>query len=534
MIWTVFLLVQAVLLYLLVTHRSRSESDPPLDKGAIPWLGHAIEFGKDAAKFLNRMKQKHGDIFTVRVVGRYVTVLLDPHSYDCVINDSDSLDFERYADVLMETIFKLRLPHRQPARTKALMKRHFRGMNLATLNETMCRHLESLLKAEIPPNLKYWKQKELFDFSYGLLFKAGYLTLFGGEQNNNSADPTSVYDEYRKFDNLLTKLARRTLKRDESRTAQNARHRLWELLTPAGQTEDSGSHAWIYAYRRLLQREGVDEEMQKRAVLMQLWATQVSVRSGWEMLCVLCLGNIGRLMEISRSYLLYRMNLLELELQYSASLHMRGNIGPAAFWLLGFLLTNPEALSAVRSEFKQIAQMETSGTSLLHSRGNTPVFDSVLEETLRLTAAPFITREVVQEKTIQMANGQKYHLRKGDRVCLFPFTSPQMDPEIHPEPQKFQFDRFLNKDGSAKKDFYKGGRKLKYYTMPWGAGTNGCVGKQFAINTIRQFVYLVLDMDLELCDIDAQMPEINTSRYGFGMLQPKGDLLVRMKARKTN
>ncbi|XP_037106924.1 prostacyclin synthase-like [Syngnathus acus] len=485
MIWTVFLLVQAVLLYLLVTHRSRSESDPPLDKGAIPWLGHAIEFGKDAAKFLNRMKQKHGDIFTVRVVGRYVTVLLDPHSYDCVINDSDSLDFEGYADVLMERIFKLRLPHRQPAQTKALMKQHFRGMNLATLNETMCRHLEALLKAEIPPNRKYWKQKELFDFSYGLLFKAGYLTLFGGEQNNSSADPTSVYDEYRKFDNLLTKLARRTLKRDESRTAQNARHRLWELLTPASQTEDSGSHAWIYAYRRLLQREGVDEEMQKRAVLMQLWATQ-------------------------------------------------GNVGPAAFWLLGFLLTNPEALSAVRSEFKQIAQMETSGTSLLHSRGNTPVFDSALEETLRLTAAPFITREVVQEKSIQMANGQKYHLRKGDRVCLFPFTSPQMDPEIHPEPQKFQFDRFLNKDGSAKKDFYKGGRKLKYYTMPWGAGAHGCVGKQFAINTIRQFVYLVLDMDLELCDINAQMPEINTSRYGFGMLQPKGDLLVRMKARKTN
>ncbi|KAM9799719.1 prostacyclin synthase-like [Syngnathus typhle] len=485
MIWTVFLLVQAVLLYLLVTHRSRSESDPPLDKGAIPWLGHAIEFGKDAAKFLNRMKQKHGDIFTVRVVGRYVTVLLDPHSYDCVINDSDSLDFERYADVLMERIFKLRLPHRQPAHTKALMKQHFQGMNLATVNKTMCRHLEALLKAEIPPNQKYWKQKELFDFSYGLLFKAGYLTLFGEEQNNNSADPTSVYDEYRKFDNLLTKLARRTLKRDESRTVQNAHHRLWELLTPAGQTEDSGSHAWIYAYRRLLQREGVDEEMQKRAVLMQLWATQ-------------------------------------------------GNVGPAAFWLLGFLLTNPEALSAVRSEFKHIAQMETSGTSFLHSRGNTPVFDSALEETLRLTAAPFITREVVQEKTIQMANGQKYHLRKGDRVCLFPFTSPQMDPEIHPEPQKFQFDRFLNKDGSAKKDFYKGGRKLKYYTMPWGAGANGCVGKQFAINTIRQFVYLVLDMDLELCDINAQMPEINTSRYGFGMLQPKGDLLVHMKARKTN
>ena len=61
--------------------------------------------------------------------------------------------------------------------------------------------------------------------------------------------------------------------------------------------------------------------------------------------------------------------------------------------------------------------------------------DSALEETLRLSAAPFITREVVQEKTLQMANGQEYQLRRGDRVCLFPFISPQMDPEIHQEPQ---------------------------------------------------------------------------------------------------
>lgn len=52
----------------------------------------------------------------------------------------------------------------------------------------------------------------------------------------------------------------------------------------------------------------------------------------------------------------------------------QGNVGPAAFWLLGFLLTNPEALSAVRSEFKQISQMETTDASLLHSCGNTPVF----------------------------------------------------------------------------------------------------------------------------------------------------------------
>ncbi|XP_068170496.1 prostacyclin synthase-like isoform X2 [Antennarius striatus] len=423
------------------------------------------------------MKLKHGNIFTVRAAGRYVTVLLDPHSYDEVISDPESLDFTRYAQVLMERIFDMRLLHHQPDKAKALMKKHFMGMNLGSLNRAVSGHLQTVLKAEMPQNQKDWKEEGLFNLSYSILFKVGYLTLFGGEQNNNSTDPALVYEEYKKFDGLLTKMARGTLKTEEKTTAQDVRQRLWELLAAAGLAEDARSCSWLHAYRRFLREEGVDEETVKKAFLMQLWASQ-------------------------------------------------GNVGPAAFWLLGFLLKNPEALTAVKTE------METSSCSLLHRPVKTPVFDSALEETLRLTAAPFITREVVHEKTLHMADGQEYLLRKGDRVCLFPFNSPQMDPEVHQEPQIFKYDRFLNEEGSVKRDFYKGGRRLKYYTMPWGAGTNGCVGKQFAINTIREFVYMVLtNYELELCDPNAQMPEVNVSRYGFGMLQPKGEMLVRYKAR---
>uniref|UniRef100_A0A8D3C5G7 Prostacyclin synthase n=1 Tax=Scophthalmus maximus TaxID=52904 RepID=A0A8D3C5G7_SCOMX len=473
MIWTVLLLV---LLYVLATHRSRSKNDPPLDKGLIPWLGHALEFGKDAFKFLNRMKLKHGDIFTVRVAGHYVTVLLDPHSYDEVINDSDSLDFARYAQVLMERIFRLRLPHHQSNKEKAMMKKYVLVTFYSKLKIIL--HTVAIHKPECP--------SRSHTLNLCFLYRAGYLTLFGGEQNNNGSDPSRVYEEYKKFDGLLTKMARGTLKTDEKRTAHRVQQRLWELLAPAGLTEDDGSSPWLHGYRQLLQEEGADDDTQKKAVLMQLWATQ-------------------------------------------------GNVGPAVFWLLGYLLTNPEALTAVRWEFSHISQVETSDTPLVDRPVNTPVFDSALEETLRLTAAPFITREVVQEKTLHMADGQEYLLRKGDRVCLFPFTSPQMDPEIYHEPQKYKYDRFLNEDGSAKKDFYKGGRPLKYYTMPWGAGTNGCVGKQFAIDTIRQFVYLVLThYDLQLCDPHAPMPEVNANRYGFGMLQPEGDLLVRYKLRSTH
>lgn len=73
---------------------------------------------------------------------------------------------------------------------------------------------------------------------------------------------------------------------EEKRTAQSVRQRLWELLAPAGLTEDSGSSPWLHDYRRLLREEGANEETQKKAVLMQLWATQVSETS--EEACCVC------------------------------------------------------------------------------------------------------------------------------------------------------------------------------------------------------------------------------------------------------
>uniref|UniRef100_A0A4W4HSR7 Prostacyclin synthase n=1 Tax=Electrophorus electricus TaxID=8005 RepID=A0A4W4HSR7_ELEEL len=480
MLWVILLLFSGILLYFSLSYRTRSKREPPLDKGSIPWLGHALEFGKDAAKFLTRMKLKHGDIFTVRVAGRYVTILLDPNSYDSVLQNTTYLDFSRYAQVLMDRIFNLRLPNHKPDTEKTIMKRYFQGESLSNLNQIMQNHLRTLLTLEMAgQNRPDWKCDGLFGLSFLSPFRAGYLTLFGGEQNRNCTDAANVYKEYQKFDGLLIKLARTTLNSGEKQTVGLAKTRLWELLAQAGLRKNSSS--WIQSYRQHLQEEGADEETQRKAMLLQLWATQ-------------------------------------------------GNVGPCAFWLLAFLLTHTEAMRAVKREFESVT---VPSTAMLDPKQHTPVFDSALEETLRLTAAPFITREVLQNTTLYMADGREYDVRRGDRVCLFPFISPQMDPDIHHEPEKFKYDRFLKADGSVKRDFFKGGRRLKYYTMPWGAGTNACVGKPFAIQSIRQFVFLVLfHLDMKLCDPEAQVPEVDASRYGFGMVQPNTELLIQYKFRE--
>ncbi|KAL2091224.1 hypothetical protein ACEWY4_013487 [Coilia grayii] len=486
MIWTVLLLFKGLLAVILIyKRRCRRENEPPLDKGYIPWLGHALEFGRDAAKFLSRMKKKHGDIFTVRAAGRYVTVLLDPNMYDAVLSDTEALDFKSVSKVLMQRMFSLTMPNHDPASERAWMKQHFHGPSLVQLCESMQNNLQLVFSTtDVAQNPQQWSTGGLFSFCYSLLFRAGYLTLFGVCENDVTQLDT-VYEEFRKFDGLLAKLARQTEKREERRMARGAQERLWQLLSGcgAGQSTRALGSSWQRSYLEHLQSEEVEEESQRRAMLLQLWVTQ-------------------------------------------------GNAGPAAFWLLGFLLTHPEAMCAVRAE---IRSLQLQRHPLANLQKHTPVLDSVLSETLRLRAAALITREVVQDKVLQTGAGQEYLLRRGDRLCLFPFLSPQMDPQIHREPEKFKYDRFLNADGTEKKDFFKGGVRMKYCNMPWGAGSNMCVGRHFAVSGIKQFVYMMLtNLDLELCDQQSTMPPVNPSRYGFGMLQPIGDLEIRYRLKPAS
>ncbi|XP_078804055.1 prostacyclin synthase isoform X2 [Oryzias latipes] len=480
MLLTILLLLNGLLIfYVLCFNRKRQQKEPPLDKGFLPWLGHALEFGKNAAKFLTRMKEKHGDIFTVRVAGNYVTVLLDPHAFDGVLHDTVSLDVSRIRGLSIQKIFGLQMPNNMHTSERKWMEEQFKGVNLIELNSSMNINLRNfLLNDGKICSASEWKQEGLFSLCYSLLFRAGYLTLFEG--SNNAA---AVYKEFRNFDNLLTQLARGSLKRED---IDISREKLWTFLSP--QRTNGGMQSWKQSYQDFLNNEGVGEEMQTKALLLQLWTTQC-------------------------------------------------NTGPAVFWFLGFLLTHPEAMEAVRSEIRGLSTLTDISlkrpSSKLMAEHRTPVFDSALRETLRLTSAVMIRREVVQDKVLVMANGQEYLLRRGDRVCLFPLLSPQMDPQIHPEPQCFKYNRFLNEDHTVKDTFYKNGKEVKYHTLPWGAGRSSCVGKEFAVKAIKQSVFLLLThLDLELCDPEAKLPPVNPSRYGYGMLHPEGDLQVRFRLRR--
>ncbi|XP_029930471.1 7-alpha-hydroxycholest-4-en-3-one 12-alpha-hydroxylase-like [Myripristis murdjan] len=492
-------------LYLLGAFRQRRPGEPPLDKGPIPWLGHVLEFRRNTAKFLERMKQKHGDIFTVQLGGFYFTFIMDPLSFGPFVKEARTkLDFNKFAVHLVRRVFGY-VPLENEHRILQLSSnKHLMGDGLEIMTQAMMTNLQNLMlhSAGSEKGEKAWIEDGLFMYSYNIVFRAGYLALFGNQTPSTSlsvekakeidrGDSDALFYEFRKYDQLFPKLAYGVLPPREKMEADRLLKHFWSTLSVQKVRTKDNISGWVRDMQQYKEDNGMKEFMQTRHMFLLLWASQ-------------------------------------------------GNTGPAAFWLLLYLMKHPEAMKAVRREveevLKQTGQEVRHGGPLINLTRDmlmkTPILDSAVEETLRLAAAPVLTRAVIQNITFRMADGCEYNLRQGDRVSLFPYTAVQLDPEVHPDPLSFKYDRFLNPDGSKKTDFYKAGKKLKYFNMPWGAGVSMCPGRFFATNELKQFVFLLLIyFDCELKNPDEEIPDIDVKRLGFGTMQPTRDVRFRYRLR---
>nr|XP_056713719.1 5-beta-cholestane-3-alpha,7-alpha-diol 12-alpha-hydroxylase-like [Euleptes europaea] len=491
-------------LYLAGAFRKRRANEPPLERGFIPWLGCALEFRYDGMEFLRRMQKKHGDIFTVLFGGDYFTFLMDPLSFGTVVKEARAkLDFNEYAHELVEKVFGYRPSFMTHKIVESASTKHLKGNGLVVMTQAMMDGLQTVMLHSLgsAEGGKPWKQDGLFHYCYNSVFRAGYLALYGNEPSQSAKDSPKaqkedllhseeVYEEFRKYDQLFPRLATSTLSYRKKKEAERLKRLFWGLLSVKNVYQKDNISGWVREQEQHLAEEGMPEYMRDRFMFLLLWAAQ-------------------------------------------------GNTGPASFWLLLHLMKNPKAMEDVGKEVDRVVresgqEVKPGGAVINVTKEmltNTPVLDSAVEETLRLAAAPLLIRAVVEDMKLKMNDGKEYALRKGDRIGIFPYLAAHMDPEIHPQPHVFKYDRFLNQNG-ARKEFYKNGEKVKYFTMPWGAGTSMCPGRFFAVNEMKLFVFLMLTyFEMELVNEDKEVPPLDKTRYGFGVMQPAYDVQFRYRLR---
>ncbi|KAK7944490.1 hypothetical protein WMY93_000218 [Mugilogobius chulae] len=262
-------------------------------------------------------------------------------------------------------------------------------------------------------NQKTWTEDGLFNYCYNIVFRAGYLALYGnatseteGDKekaiNKDRAESDVLFKEFRKYDQLFPNLAYNVLPPSGRREASRLLNFFQTFLSLEKIGSKNNISGWISDLISARREEGMSESMIERYMFVLLWASQ-------------------------------------------------GNTGPSSFWLLLYLMKDPVALKALRKEADKV--LKESGQEVrpggppvdltYEMLMKTPVLDSAVEETLRLVAAPLLTRSVLQDMTLNMANGRQFFIRKGDRMAVFPYIAVHIDPEIHPDPHTFKYDRFL-------------------------------------------------------------------------------------------
>ncbi|KAM9719874.1 LOW QUALITY PROTEIN: cytochrome P450 7B1-like [Menidia menidia] len=173
------LLLLLGLLLCVLRRRTRRPGEPPLIRGWIPYLGKALEFGRDAHKFLEEQRRRSGDVFTVLIAGRYMTFIMDPLLYPSVIKHGRQLDFHQFADSVAPPAFGYP-PVRAFPGLWGQVRRSFQllqGDALPALTQSMLGNLQLVLRQD--HSGRGWSRGLLSRFCSAVMFEATLMTVYG-------------------------------------------------------------------------------------------------------------------------------------------------------------------------------------------------------------------------------------------------------------------------------------------------------------------------------------------------------------------
>jgi cytochrome P450 len=278
----------------------RRSGEPPLVRGALPFLGVAVPFGKDSTSFVQRCRAEVGDVFTLFIAGQRMTFVLDPLSAPAVLK-AKQLAFHPISGGVLTDVFKVRSLHENVdlEAMEALGRSRLRGDALTSLTQTMATQLRRQMPTAISDR---WEERPLYRLVWDIMFAAGTEALLGqGVVSEQLAADFEVFDRY--FPLMFAGLPRPLIKDGDA-----ALDRLSQTPLPGKNPAD-----WIRDRQPLLQRLPPHEQGLARVPI--LWA-------------------------------------------------INANTIPAAFWSVYYLLRDPQGLAAVMDELDALSEHERSELSV--------------------------------------------------------------------------------------------------------------------------------------------------------------------------
>ncbi|XP_076448453.1 cytochrome P450 7A1-like [Babylonia areolata] len=471
--------------------RTRREGEPPYVPGHPLW-GNGADFAQHAVRFMHRSQKALGDIFTIRLLNQYVTLVLDPHCFE-QFSKERSFDFDLIQKQVNMNVFSFELKKARKMISEAGKKVNGKYLssgleNFAANLDRAFRGLQDRKRVDLNGNVKgeggQQCQDGLRTLTANTLFNALFYTIFG-RANQDQLRESQVLEMEKTFN-------------------PEAFHENFDIF------HKFFNYLWLGVPVNLFPKA-----CQALQVLSQQPAAhQMLEREG-----------VSEYIKFSTSYMLeHEQSAQDIVGHNLVFLHVNYNTFRVAFWCLYQLLQNSPAREALLRELQEAVE-ERRGTEegqngqagfTIEEFDKLPVLDSFLKETIRVSSGVFMVRKVTEDTQFTMPNGQTYTVREGDRVAMYP-PAHHMDSEIFHDPETFKYDRFVDAT------FYKNGKELKNPLIGFGSL---CPGKRMSLLQIKWFLLNVLNgVSMEL--VEGERTELNTKYYGHEILPPVNDVQVR-------
>ncbi|XP_012055383.1 PREDICTED: cytochrome P450 6a2-like [Atta cephalotes] len=178
------------------------------------------------------------------------------------------------------------------------------------------------------------------------------------------------------------------------------------------------------------------------------------------------------------------------------------------------LAKNQSIQEKVRKEIKEVLD-NVDGVISYDSIKKINYLEKIFQETLRkYPPVTFLIRKPIKNYTFE---GTKITLRKGQDVII-PNYAIQHDPNIYPDPEVFDPERFSAENIKQ--------RNPMYY-LPFGDGPRNCIGARFAINQIKiGLIKVLMNYKIDVCEM-TQIPLIRAPWTNF-MFQTTHGIYVKL------
>ena len=441
--------------------------EPPKMPGALPIVGNMIAFAKNPFEYMMGLRAKFGEIGEFRMFHQKMVLMTGPEANEVFFRAPDEQLDQNEAYKVMTTIFGKGVvfdapPHIKNQQLKMLMP-VLRDKPMRTYSQVIVDEVEDLVKdwgdsGEINL-LEFMKQLTIYTSSHCLLG-----TEFRYELNEEFA---KIYHDLENgmhpiafiFPNFPLPVLRR---RDKARV------RIEELVT------------------EIIAKRAKKKEKSEDAFQMLIDATydDGSKLSAHEITGLL----VGTIF---------------------AGHHTTAG---SAAWVLIELARRPEILKSVLSELDQLFGVD--GEVTFQSLREIPLLERVIKEVLRLhPPLIFLIRKV--NRDLQFKD---FTIKAGKFVCTSPRVSHRI-PEVFPDPEKFDPDRYLegrNED------------KIPFSWIAFGGGRHKCTGNAFAMLQLKAiFSILLRRFEFELVDAS----ESYEDDFEQMVVQPKEPCRVRYRRR---